>query len=55
MIQKHPRAASPHPLKGAEGRGSKPACAGLDSPKWLRLWRGRGLQGTREARRGGVF
>ena len=26
----HPRSASRYPLKGAEGRGSEPACAGLD-------------------------
>ncbi len=35
-----------HPLKGAEGRGSKPACAGLDGPKRRCLWRRRGLQGS---------
>jgi hypothetical protein len=27
------------PLQGAEACGSKPACAGLDRPKSLRLWR----------------
>ncbi len=46
----HPRVASRHPLKGAEGRGSGPACAGLDSPKKPRPWRGCGLQGMPEAR-----
>ena len=36
--------------QGAEGRGSKPACAGLDCPKKQRLWRYCGLQGMPAAR-----
>ena len=48
---KHPQSplasrCSAYPLKGAEGRGSKPACAGLDGPKRRCLWRRRGLQGS---------
>ncbi len=46
MNTKHPRRAARDPLKGAEGRGSEPACAGLDGPKKPRLWRGCGLQGA---------
>ena len=40
------RDVSPTPLQGAEGRGSKPACAGLDGPKRRSLWLRRGLQGS---------
>ena len=46
----HPRRASRDPLEGAEGRGSGPACAGLDGPKAPRLWRGGGPQDTPAAR-----
>ncbi|MDT4845561.1 hypothetical protein FQZ97_795510 [compost metagenome] len=55
---KHPRRAARDPLKGAEGRGSEPACAGLDGPKKPRLWRGCGLQGAlavRQSRPGGAL
>jgi hypothetical protein len=54
----HLRSASRYPLKGAEGRGSEPACAGLDGPKKPRLWRGCGLQGAlavRQSRPGGAL
>ena len=37
------------PLEGAKDCGYKLACASLDSPKRLRLWRSRGLQGTGRA------
>lgn len=40
--------------EGAESRSSKPACACLDSPKKLRLWRGCSLQGTQSGA-GGVI
>ena len=39
-------AASPLPLKGAEARGSKPTCVGLDRPRNGRVSRPCGLQGT---------
>jgi hypothetical protein len=41
-----PEAASPLPLKGAEARGSKPTCVGLDGPRNGRVSRPCGLQGT---------
>ena len=41
-----PVAASPLPLKGAEARGSKPTCVGLDVPRKGRVSRPCGLQGT---------
>ena len=41
-----PEAATPLPLKGAEARGSKPICVGLDGPRSGRVLRPRGLQGT---------
>jgi hypothetical protein len=41
-----PVAASPLPLQGAEDRGSKPTCVGLDGPRSGRVPRPRGLQGT---------
>ena len=40
-----PEAASPLPLKGAEARGSKPTCVGLDRPRSGRVARPCGLQG----------
>jgi hypothetical protein len=46
------------PPQGAEGCGSQPACAGWDSPKKPRLWRGCGLQGAlavRQSRPGGAL
>ena len=46
-----PEAASPLPLKGAEGRGSKPTCVGLDGPRNCRVPRRCGLQGPLAARR----
>ncbi len=55
---KHSRRAARDPLQGAEGRGSEPACAGLDSPKKPRLRRGCGLQGAlavRQSRPGGAL
>jgi L-aminopeptidase/D-esterase-like protein len=45
-----PEAASPLPLEGAEARGSKPTCVGLDGPRNGRVWRPCGLQGTPTAR-----
>jgi len=41
-----PEAASPLTLEGAEGRGSKPTCVGLDRPRNGRVSRPCGLQGT---------
>ena len=41
-----PEAAAPLPLKGAEARGSKPTCVGLDGPRNGRVLRPCGLQGT---------
>jgi len=41
-----PVAASLLPLKGAETRGSKPTCVGLDGPRSGRVSRPRGRQGT---------
>ena len=41
-----PEAAAPLPLKGAEARGSKPTCVGLDGPRNGRVSRPCGLQGT---------
>ena len=58
MNMKHPRRAPRDPLKGAEDRGSKPACAGLDGTKRLRLWRSRGLQdalAVQQSRPGGAL
>jgi hypothetical protein len=46
-----PEAASPLPLKGAEARGSKPTCVGLDGPRNGRVLRPCGLQGTPAAGR----
>ena len=40
---------------GAEGCGSTPACAGVDSPKRHGLWPCRGLQGQRTTRSGGAW
>jgi len=37
---------------GAEGYGSEPACAGLNSLKMRRLWRHGALQGQRTTRSG---
>ena len=45
-----PEAAAPLPLKGAEARGSKPTCVGLDGPRNGRVSRPCGLQGTLAAR-----
>jgi len=41
-----PVAASPLPLKGAEARGSKPTCVGLDGARDGRVSRPCGLQGA---------
>jgi hypothetical protein len=41
-----PEAASPLPFKGAEARGPKPTCVGLDGPRNGRVSRPCGLQGT---------
>jgi len=41
-----PVAPSALPLQGAEARGSKPTCAGLDGPRDGRVSRKCGLQGT---------
>ena len=41
----HPRSALPLPFEGAEARGSKPTCVGLDGPKNGRVLRPCGLQG----------
>ena len=46
-----PEAPSALPLKGAEARGSKPTCVGLDGPRNGRVSRPCGLQGTPAARR----
>jgi aspartyl protease family protein len=46
----HPRRASRDPLKGAESRGSEPACAASDGSKKPWLWYGCGLQGAPAAR-----
>ncbi len=40
-----PEAAARLPLKGAEARGSKPSCVGLDGPRDGRVSRPCGLQG----------
>ena len=45
-----PEAASPLPLKGAEARGSKPTCVGLDGPRSGHVSWPCGLQGTPAAR-----
>jgi hypothetical protein len=41
-----PEAAAPLPLKGAEARGSKPTCVGLDGPRNGHVSRPCGLQGS---------
>ena len=41
-----PERLPPLPLKGAEVRGSKPTCVGLDGPRKGRVSRPCGLQGT---------
>ena len=52
QMTRGPGVAGRGPFEGAEGRGSKPACAGLDGPKNLRLWR---RCGAPKALRGWVF
>ena len=46
MMLTTPEAPSALPLKGAEARGSKPTCVGLDMPRNGRVSRPCGPQGT---------
>jgi|GEM_PF-2462039 len=50
---KPPRSLRSLPPEGAEGRGSKPTCVGLDGQKSGCLWHPRGLQGIQWLRAAG--